>query len=414
MAGTTLRGPLGSWPMQRRTIALLGPAFVAALAYVDPGNVAANLSAGAEYGYLLVWALVLACLMAMLVQYLSAKLGVVTGSSLSELIRRHLDATGHPRLWRTCYAAQAIAVAVATDLAEVVGGAIALNLLFGMPLWLGAIVIGVVAIVALHSIRIHGEHFFEILMAAVLGVIAVGFLATLFWMPPDPEGTLRGLIPRFADAGSVQLAAAMLGATVMPHAIYLHSSLAKDRHANSPETIRRLLQVQRIDVAVALTIAAAVNVSMLLFAASGLRGSPIDSIEGAHAEIGSLVGALPATVFAVGLLVSGLGSAIVGTDAGAGMVNDFVSPRITPTLRRLITLVPAVVVLVAGMHATQALVHSQLVLSFGIAFALVPLVLLTSSASVMGEHRSPPWLSALSWCVVGAVLALNAAVLITA
>uniref|UniRef100_UPI001C31519F Nramp family divalent metal transporter n=1 Tax=Tessaracoccus bendigoensis TaxID=72764 RepID=UPI001C31519F len=392
----------------------MGPAFVAALAYVDPGNVAANLSAGAEYGYLLVWALVLACLMAMLVQYLSAKLGVVSGRSLSELIREDLNGRKHRKLWRVGYAAQAVAVAVATDLAEVVGGAIALNLLFGLPMWLGAIIVGGIAIASLNWMRQRGEHFFEVLMAAVLAVIAIGFLATLFWLPPDPAATLNGLLPRFADAGSVQLAAAMLGATVMPHAIYLHSALAKDRHATSGETVNRLLKVQRIDVAVALTIAAAVNVSMLLFAASGLRGSSIDSIEGAYKEIGQLVGALPATVFAVGLLVSGIGSAIVGTDAGAGMVHDFVSPRITATVRRLVTLVPAVGVLVAGLHATQALVQSQLVLSFGIAFALVPLAMLTSSRRVMGVHRSPPWLAALAWMVVGAVVALNVAVLVTA
>ena len=400
--------------MQRRTVTLLGPAFVAALAYVDPGNVAANLSAGANYGYLLVWALVLACLMAMLVQYLSAKLGVVTGQSLSALVRDRLNARSHWRLWRTAYGAQAVVVAIATDLAEVVGGAIALYLLFGLPLWLGAIIVGAVAILALHWMRSRGEHVFEILMAAVLATIAVGFLATLVWLPPDPAGVLGGMLPRFSDAGSVQLAAAMLGATVMPHAIYLHSALANQRHEGSGETVGRLLKVQRIDVAVALTIAAAVNLSMLLFAASGLRGSTIDSIEGAHAEIAALVGSVPATVFAVGLLVSGLGSAIVGTDAGAGMVKDLISPRITPTTRRLITLVPSVAVLVAGLHPTQALVQSQLVLSFGIAFALIPLVLLTSNATVMGAHRSGPVVRTLAWIVVAAVIALNVAVIVTA
>ena len=400
--------------MQRRTVTLLGPAFVAALAYVDPGNVAANLSAGAEYGYLLVWALVLACLMAMLVQYLSAKLGVVTGQSLSALIRDFLDSRRHRGVWRVLYAAQAVAVAIATDLAEVVGGAIALNLLFGLPLWLGAVIVGGVAIASLHWMRARGEHFFEILMAAVLAVIAIGFLATLIWLPPDPVDVLGGMLPRFTDAGSVQLAAAMLGATVMPHAIYLHSELAKLRHNDSGESVERLLKVQRIDVAVALTIAAAVNVSMLLFAAAGLRGAAIDSIEGAYAQIDQLVGALPATVFAIGLLVSGLGSAIVGTDAGAGMVRDFVSPKITPTVRRLITLVPAVAVLVAGLHPTQALVQSQLVLSFGIAFALIPLVLLTSSRGVMGEHRSNRLVSGVAWVVVASVIALNIAVLATA
>ncbi|MFT3888962.1 MAG: Nramp family divalent metal transporter [Arachnia sp.] len=391
----------------------MGPAFVAAMAYVDPGNVAANLSAGADYGYLLVWALVLACLMAMLVQYLSAKLGVVTGRSLSSLVHDALEARGAGRLWRVLYAAQAVVVAIATDLAEVVGGALALHLLFGLPLWLGAIIVGVAAIVALHYMRLRGEAVFEALIAGVLGAIAVGFLATLWWLPPDPVDVVGGLVPRFDGAHSVQLAAAMLGATVMPHAVYLHSAIAKDRHAASEEGIARLLRVQRVDVAVALSIAAVVNVSMLLFAAAGLRGAHIDSIEAAHAEIWSLVGAVPATVFAVGLLVSGIGSAIVGTDAGAGMIRDLVSPRITPTVRRLVTLAPAVVILAAGLPATEALVQSQLVLSFGIAFAVVPLVVLTSRSKTMGAHRNPGWLTALAWVVVAAVVALNVAVLAT-
>ena len=233
-------------------------------------------------------------------------------------------------------------------------------------------------------------------------------------MPPEPIEIVRGLIPRFDGAESVQLAAAMLGATVMPHAVYLHSALAKDRHVDSTEGAPRLLRVQRLDVAIALTIAAVVNVSMLLFAAAGLRGSTVDTIEGAHAEIAAMVGTLPATIFAVGLLVSGVGSAIVGTDAGAGMVRDLVSQRITPTWRRVITLAPAVGVLLLGLSPTRALVDSQLVLSFGIAFAVVPLVVLTASRRVMGQYRNPGWLTALTWLVVGAVVALNVAVLMTA
>lgn len=400
--------------MQRRTVVLLGPAFVAAMAYVDPGNVAANLSAGAEHGYLLVWALVLACLMAMVVQYLSAKLGVVTGRSLSELVANDLARRRRGGVGRVLYAIQAITVAIATDLAEVVGGAIALYLLFGLPLPVGAVVVGVVSIAVLHWSRRRGEAFFEALLAGVLGVIALGFLASLVWMPPDPAGVARGLVPQFDGAGSVQLAAAMLGATVMPHAIYLHSALAKQRHAGSAETVTRLLRIQRIDVAIALTIAAVVNVSMLLFAAAGLRGSTVDSIEGAHAEIVSLVGIVPATVFAVGLLFSGIGSAIVGTDAGATMVGDLVSRRITPTARRLMTLVPAVALLLTGLGPTELLVQSQLVLSFGIGFALIPLAMLGASRRVMGDDRNPRWLTALAWVIVVAVIALNVAVLATA
>ncbi len=399
--------------MTRRTVALLGPAFVAAMAYVDPGNVAANLTAGATFGYLLVWSLVLACLMAMLVQYLSAKLGVVTGQSLSGLVRASLLKRRGGKVWRALYAAQALAVAIATDVAEVVGGAIALNLLFGLPLPAGAIIVGLVAVVMLQWLRSRGEVFFEVLLIGVLAIIALGFMTSLLWLPPDPVQVVAGLVPRFAGAESLQLAAAMLGATVMPHAVYLHSELARARHEGSDETLPRLLLVQRVDVVVALTVAGIVNVSMLLFAAAALRGSTVDSIEAAHGEITALVGPVAATVFAVGLLFSGVGSAIVGTDAGAGMVRDLVSPKITPTVRRLITLVPAVAILLIGLPPTQALVQSQLILSFGIGFAVVPLVAMTASRATMGEHRNPAWLTAVAWAVVAAVLALNVAVIAT-
>ena len=399
--------------MTRRTVALLGPAFVAAMAYVDPGNVAANLTAGATFGYLLVWSLVLACLMAMLVQYLSAKLGVVTGQSLSGLVRASLLKRRGGKVWRALYAAQALAVAIATDVAEVVGGAIALNLLFGLPLPVGAVIVGLVAIVMLQWLRSRGEVFFEVLLIGVLTIIALGFMTSLIWLPPDPAQVVGGLVPRFAGAESLQLAAAMLGATVMPHAVYLHSELARSRHEGSAETVPRLLRVQRVDVMIALTVAGVVNVSMLLFAAAALRGATVDSIEAAHGEITALVGPVAATVFAVGLLFSGVGSAIVGTDAGAGMVRDLVSPKITPTVRRLITLVPAVAILMIGLPPTQALVQSQLILSFGIGFAVVPLVAMTASRATMGEHRNPVWLTAVAWAVVAAVLALNVAVIAT-
>jgi len=399
--------------MTRRTVALLGPAFVAAMAYVDPGNVAANLTAGATFGYLLVWSLVLACLMAMLVQYLSAKLGVVTGQSLSGLVRASLLRRRRGKVWRALYAAQALAVAIATDVAEVVGGAIALNLLFGLPLPVGAAIVGLVAIVMLQWLRSHGEVFFEVLLIGVLAIIAIGFMTSLIWLPPDPAQVIGGLVPRFAGAESLQLAAAMLGATVMPHAVYLHSELARSRHEGSSETVPRLLRVQRVDVMIALTVAGVVNVSMLLFAAAALRGATVDSIEAAHGEVTALVGPLAATVFAIGLLFSGVGSAIVGTDAGAGMVRDLVSPKITPTVRRLITLVPAVAILMIGLAPTQALVQSQLVLSFGIGFAVVPLVVLTASRRTMGDYRNPRWLTAAAWVVVAAVLSLNVAVVAT-
>lgn len=400
---------------RRSWLRLLGPAFVAAMAYVDPGNVAANTTAGATYGYLLLWALVAASLMAMLVQYLSAKLGLVTGTSLAHHIADGLAASSHRRIGRAVFGGQALLVAIATDLAEVVGGAIALNLLFGLPLWFGGLVVGVTSTLLLHLLRQRGEVHFEAVLAVILGVIAVGFVSSLLWSPPDPAGAAAGLLPRFTDAGSIQLAAAMLGATVMPHAIYLHSALVTHRHGEpTAGRLPRLLRIQRYDVVLALVVAGSVNVAMLLFAAAGLQGHGIDSIEAAHARIGAGLGALPATLFAVGLLASGVGSSVVGTDAGASILEPLVGHRVGELGRRLLTVGPAVMILLAWPNPTQALVWSQLVLSFGIGFALVPLVVLTSRRRVMGVHVNRPWLRALAWLVTAAVLALNVAVVATA
>src|SRR5690606_24441576 len=250
-----------------RLITLLGPAFVAAIAYVDPGNVAANLTAGARFGYLLVWVLVAANAMAVLVQYLSAKLGVVTGRSLPEVLGDRL-----PRRARLAYWAQAEVVAAATDLAEVIGGAIALYLLFGVPLVLGGVLTGVVALLVLAVQQRRGQRAFEGVVTTMLAVLTIGFCAGLFFSPPDPAGMLAGLVPRLAGADSVLLAASMLGATVMPHAIYLHSSLARD-HLRAPSTsVARVLRGTRVDVVLALVLAGSVNIAMLLLAAANLPG----------------------------------------------------------------------------------------------------------------------------------------------
>ncbi len=268
-----------------RLTVLLGPAFVAAVAYVDPGNVAANLTAGARHGYLLLWVLVAADVMAVLVQYQSAKLGLVTGRSLPQLLGDRLHRPARLAFW-----AQAEAVAAATDLAEVVGGALALHLLFGVPLPVGGVIVGAASL-ALLTLQ-GGEHQrrFEAVVVALLAVITVGFLAGLLVAPPDPAGVLGGLVPRFEGSGSVLLAASMLGATVMPHAIYVHSALVRDRHGRpEPGQARELLlRATRLDVVAALVVAGAVNVALLLLAAAGLRGvGGTDTLEGAHAAIGA-------------------------------------------------------------------------------------------------------------------------------
>lgn len=384
---------------------LLGPAFVAAIAYVDPGNVAANLTAGARYGYLLLWVLVAANVMAVLVQYQSAKLGLVTGESLPAVLGARLRRGPRLAFW-----AQAELVAAATDVAEVVGGALALHLLFGVPLPLGGVILGAASLVLLATQDRYGQRRFEAVVVVLLGVITVGFLVGLAVTPPDAGGVLDGLVPRFAGTDSVLLAAGMLGATVMPHAIYVHSALARDRHGKAPEGEgrRRLLRATRWDVGIALLVAGAVNIGLLLLAAAGLQGvDGTDTIEGAHRAIVDALGPGIGLAFAVGLLASGLASTSVGAYAGATIMEGLLHRRVPLLLRRVVTIVPAVVLLAVGADPTWTLVLSQVVLSFGIPFALVPLVRLARDPRVMGDDRNGPWLHGVLCVVVGLVVVLN-------
>nr|WP_238402764.1 Nramp family divalent metal transporter [Cellulomonas sp. H30R-01] len=384
---------------------LLGPAFVAAIAYVDPGNVAANLTAGARYGYLLLWVLVAANVMAVLVQYQSAKLGLVTGDSLPGVLGKRMRRGPRLAFW-----GQAELVAAATDIAEVVGGAIALQLLFGVPLPLGGLIVGVVSMVLLATQNVYGQRRFEAVVVALLAVITVGFLVGLLVSPPDARGVLSGLVPRFDGTDSVLLAASMLGATVMPHAIYVHSALVRDRHGHAPagEGRVRLLRATRWDVGGALVIAGLVNIGLLLLAASALRGvDGTDTIEGAHAAIVSALGPAVGIAFAVGLLASGLASTSVGAYAGATIMEGLIHRRIPLLVRRVVTLVPAIVLLAVGADPTWTLVLSQVVLSFGIPFAVIPLVRLTRDRALMGADRNGPWLHAALVVVVALVVALN-------
>ncbi|WP_162830657.1 MULTISPECIES: Nramp family divalent metal transporter [Amycolatopsis] len=387
---------------------LLGPAFVAAIAYVDPGNVASNISAGAQFGYLLVWVIVAANLMAGLVQYLSAKLGLVTGLSLPENLRERM-----PRTARLGYWAQAETVAIATDLAEVVGGAIALNLLFDLPLLVGGVITGVVSMALLLVQDRRGQRPFERVITGLLGVIAVGFLASVFVEPPSAADAAAGLVPKFAGTESVLIAAAMLGATVMPHAVYLHSGLARDRHGKVERARQfRLLRITRFDVGLAMLLAGAVNLSMVLLAATNLQGQEgVDSIAGAHAAVGDTLGPAVALLFAIGLLASGLASTSVGAYAGAMIMQGLLRKRIPLLVRRLITLLPAIVVLAIGVDPSRALVVSQVVLSFGIPFALVPLVRLTSDRGLMGPAANHRVTTTLAWVIAAVIITLNVALI---
>ena len=395
-------------PITRRLV-LLGPAFVAAVAYVDPGNVATNVTAGARFGYTLVWVVVLANAMAVLVQYLSAKLGMVTGGSLATHVGRRLRRG--PRL---AYWLQAEAVAIATDLAEVVGGAIALNLLFDLPLLLGAVITATISILILRIGDVRGQSALERVIVMFLLLIAVGFLAGLFVNPPEPGALAGGLVPRFEGSDSVLLASGIIGATVMPHVIYLHSSLTVTRLGDRGKnvSVRDLLSATRVDVVLALLLAGLLNLSLLVVAAAGLQGLPgTDTLNGAHAVVSSELGAGVALLFAVALLGSGLASTSVGSAAGAEVMQGLLGLRIPMITRRIITVIPALVVLALGIEPSGALVVSQVLLSLGIPFALIPLVRLTSNSAVMGAHVNPRALTAAAWVVASIVVLLNLALL---
>jgi manganese transport protein len=388
---------------------LLGPAFVAAIAYVDPGNVAANVSAGAQFGFLLVWVIAVANAMACLVQYLSAKLGLVTGQSLPEAVGARMGRPGRLAFW-----AQAEFVAMATDLAEVVGGAIALYLLFDLPLLLGGVITGAVSLVLLIIKDRRGQRVFERVITGLLMIIAIGFITSLVAAPPPIDQAAAGLIPRFDGAESILLAAAMLGATVMPHAVYLHSGLARDRHGNpeSGPARRRILRITKWDVGIAMLIAGAVNLTMLLVAATNLQGlESTNSIEGAYDAVQGTLGHTVALLFAIGLLASGLASSSVGAYAGAMIMQGLLRRSIPLIARRLITLLPALIILAIGVNPSRALVLSQVVLSFGIPFALIPLIRLTADTGLMGDDANHRVTTAFGWLVAGVISLLNVALI---
>jgi manganese transport protein len=390
---------------EKRLLWLLGPAFVAAIAYVDPGNVATNLSAGAEFRYLLVWVLIVANAMALIVQYLSAKLGLVTGRSLPELLGDRLPRTGRILFW-----AQAELVAAATDLAEVIGGAIALQILFGLPLLLGGLIVGVVSMVILVIQSRRGQRTFEFVVMGLLAIITIGFVAGLVVSPVHWGQAAAGVLPRFRGSPTVLLAASMIGATVMPHAIYLHSSLVRDRHgiSTNPSRIRRLLRANRWDVTFALVVAGTVNIAMLLLAAASLPGmAGTDTIEGAHTAITNALGPVIGVVFGIGLLASGLASTSVGSYAGSTIMAGLLHFRIPLLLRRVITLIPALIVLVIGVNPTWALVLSQVFLSIGIPFALIPLAWYTSKKSLMGIFVNRMPMRIVAGLVALAIIVLN-------
>jgi manganese transport protein len=394
------RGLAGIWPF-------LGPAFIAAVAYIDPGNFATNISAGSQFGYLLLWVVLLANLMAMVVQTQSAKLGIASGMNLPEACRDNFSRRTSFLLW-----VQAELVAMATDVAEIVGAALALNLLFGMPLLEAAALAGLVSFGVLELQR-RGFRRLEAVIAGMVGIVVAGFAFETIAAKPDGSQTLHGLfVPGFAGTESILLASGIIGATVMPHVIYLHSALTQRRVVGRNDSERRrILGFERLDVVIAMALAGLVNIAMMAMAAalfsSGEFGA-ISSIEGAFSGLQKAISDQAATIFGVALLASGFASASVGTLSGQVVMQGFVNRRIPLFARRAITLVPAIVIVALGVAPTDALVVSQVVLSFGIPFALVPLLMLSMRKEVMGALVNPKWVSALVAAIVVPIICLNA------
>src|ERR671937_1068876 len=380
----------GAGDTRWRLLPFLGPAFIACVAYIDPGNFATNIAGGSKFGYTLLWVIVASNLMAMLIQTLSAKLGIATGRNLPEVCREQFSRRTSLGLW-----VQAEAIAMATDLAEFLGAALGFHLLLGIGLFPAAVITGVTAFLIL-GLQRFGFRPFEALIAAIVGVIGVCYVGELFYAKP-PLGTVaeHAFLPQFSGSESVLLAVGILGATVMPHVIYLHSALMQGRVLpKSEDQARRLYRFTRVDVVIAMSLAGLINVAMLVVAASTFYKSglvDVESLENAHKKLAGLLGGASSTLFALALLGSGLSSSTVGTLAGQVVMQGFIRRRIPVTVRRLVTMLPALIVIGLGLDPSRTLVISQVVLSFGIPFALIPLVIFTSKRSIMGllaNHRA--------------------------
>src|ERR687887_1277669 len=397
-----LRGQPSRW----RLMPFLGPAFVACVAYIDPGNFATNIAGGSKFGYTLVWVVVAANLMAMLIQTLSAKLGMVTGRNLAEVCREQFSQRTSVGLWL-----QAEVIAMATDLAEFLGAAVGIKLLLSIPLFPAAVITGVITFAILGLQRL-GFRPFEAVITAFVFVIGICYLGE-FWFAHPPLGTVaqHAVVPDFAGNESVLLAVGIIGATVMPHVIYLHSALTQQRIVpQNDEEAHKLFKYTRIDVLLAMSIAGLINMAMLVVAATVFFGSGltnVESLEGAHRTLEPILGGASSILFALALTASGLSSSTVGTMSGQVVMQGFIRRRIPLFVRRLVTMIPAFVVIAWGLDPSRTLVISQVVLSFGIPFALIPLVIFTSKREIMGVLVNRRATVAAAACVAGLISALN-------
>ena len=400
LEGTSRKGFL------KRVLPFMGPAFIASIAYMDPGNFATNIQGGAQFGFMLLWVVLASNLIAMLVQTLSAKLGIATGKNLAEHCRERYSRPFVVGLWIL-----AEIVAMATDLAEFLGAAVGFNLLLGIPLWVAGLLTAV-ATFAILSLERYGFRPLEFVISGFVGIIAVSYLVeTILDKPPLGQVLFHTFVPQIAGPESILLAVGILGATVMPHAIYLHSSLMQNRIvAREPSKLRRLLRFEIADVSIAMGIAGLINMAMLIMAAATFfrHGmTSVGTLEEAHKTLEPLLGKAASWVFGVSLLASGLSSSSVGTMAGQVIMQGFLQRRIPSWIRRLATMVPSLAVIIIGLNPTRTLVISQVVLSFGLPFAIIPLVMFTMKKDTMGTLVNRPLTSVLAWMAAALIVVLN-------
>lgn len=390
----------------RRLLPFLGPAFIACVAYIDPGNFATNIQGGASFGYLLVWVIVASNLMAMLIQTLSAKLGIATGLNLAEMCREYFP---RPVVWGMWFLSEI--VAMATDLAEFLGAALGFQLLFHIPLLWGGILTGVATFVILGLGR-YGFRPLEAIITGLVGVIALCYIIETFLDQPDWRIiSYHAIAPQFSGTESIILASGILGATVMPHVIYLHSALTQGRIVTrEPKLLKRLIRYEMIDILIAMGLAGFVNVAMLVMAAATFNRAgliDIDTIEGAYKTLMPLLGSASSWVFAVSLLAAGISSSTVGTMSGQVIMQGFLHRQIPLWIRRTVTMLPSLIVIAIGFEPTRTLVISQVILSFGIPFALIPLIMFTRRKDIMGMLVNHRMTTVAASIVAGLIITLN-------
>lgn len=389
----------------KRLLPFLGPAFIAAVAYIDPGNYATNITAGSKYGYTLLWVIFASNLMAVLIQTMSAKLGIATGKNLPEVCREQFSKKSSILLW-----IQAEIVIMATDLAEFIGAALGLYLLFGLPLMTSAI-IAAIGSFAILEIQRRGIRSLEAVITGMIFVVVIAFGVQVFFAKPDSSAVLSGfLTPKFENVDSILLSAGMLGATVMPHAIYLHSALTQRRIVGKNDVERKkIFRYEFIDVIIAMLIAGGINASMLIVSAALFHknGLHVEDLDVAFHQFDSLLGPSIAIFFGIGLLSAGLSSSAVGTMTGDVVMQGFIGRGISLYLRRIITILPPLSIILMGVNPSKALVMSQVVLSFGIAFALVPLIMFTSNKKIMGNLVNRRMTTFIAWIIAGLIISLN-------